>query len=245
MSLAAPDPDATLAAQARLQALFRGVDRLTPDELARIGYRPAPDEEREALLAAVDEAAARTGRTALVDGARSLAWSAVMRRLRDGTPHPTWLMLNWGPSSGTVEDRVAIAKALADAAAATVVQDALDPEVAEALELDAAAILGPAGALASAPARVSGRRPRGPHSGPPRIVPRPGLPYGAPLSRRRISACITPFVPTNDGPSTPRTPFTSVTRPPASSMTTIGPAMSHDLQPVSNIASPAPSATRA
>lgn len=149
MSAADPDPDGTLAAQARLQTLFRAFDRLTPDELARIGYRPAADEEREALLAAVDEAAERTGRTALVDEARSLTWAMVLRRFGDGTLHPTWLALNWGLSSGTAEDRVAIAEILADAAAATVVEDALEPGVAEALRLDADDILGLAGGVVS------------------------------------------------------------------------------------------------
>lgn len=43
-----------------------------------------------------------------------------------------------GISQGTVSDRVAIVEALADAAAAAVVEDELDPEVAAALARDAA-----------------------------------------------------------------------------------------------------------
>jgi hypothetical protein len=145
----ASEAEGIVAAQARLEMLFRALDRLTPDELARIGYRPALDDEREALLAEVDAAAERTGRTALVDRARELAAMAVMRRFGEGALHPTWLGLNWGLSSGSVDDRVAIAEILADAAAAVVVEDALDPGVAEALRLDGADILGPAGTLAS------------------------------------------------------------------------------------------------
>ncbi len=150
MSAAAgAEPDAIASARERLSRLFGSFDRLTPDELARIGYRPASDEEREDLLAAVDEAAARSGRTVLVDEARTAAREAVLRRYSDGTLHPTWLVLNWGLSSGTVEDRVAIVEALADAAAAVAVEDVLDPEVAEALALDAAAVVGMAVGIVS------------------------------------------------------------------------------------------------
>ena len=42
-----------------------------------------------------------------------------------------------------------------------------------------------------------------------------------------------------------RSPNTSVTRPPASSITTSGPARSQVFMPVSNMASAAPSATSA
>lgn len=134
--------DGDAVTRARVEALFATFDRLTPDELGHIGYRMATDEEKEPLLAAVDEAALRTGRVALVDEARERAREAVMRRYADGTLRPTFAGLNWGLSGGTVEDRVAIAETLADAAAAAVVADALDPEVAAALALDAESVVG-------------------------------------------------------------------------------------------------------
>lgn len=130
------------AARERLERLFTSFDRLTPDELAHLGYRMAGDEEREPLLVALDEAAQRTGRVALVDAARSRARDAVMRRYADGLFRPTFAGLNWGVSGGTVEDRVAIAETLADAAAAAVLEDALDPEVGAALALDAESLVG-------------------------------------------------------------------------------------------------------
>ncbi len=129
-----------LAARERLDTLFRAFDRLTPDELARIGYRLAPDEERDPLLDAIDEAAERTGRGVLVGEARDAAREAVLTRYSAGSFRPTFVGLNWGVSQGTIESRVAIAETLADAAAAAVVADALDPEVVEALALDAASI---------------------------------------------------------------------------------------------------------
>lgn len=161
--------DAEAAARERVETLFRTFDRLTPDDVARIGYRAAPEAERAALLAAVDEAAARTGRVGLVDEARGAAREAVLARYAAGTFRPTFIALNWGISQGTVESRVAIAEALADAAAAAAVADALDPEVAAMLEFDAASITGLATGEASegSLARVL-RTPSDPDLGPGR-----------------------------------------------------------------------------
>ena len=137
----APDIDAgEREARKRVEELFHAFDRLTPDELARIGYRRASDEERDPLLDALDDAAVRTGRVALMNEAREATRAAVLARYSEGSYHPTFVGLNWGLSQGTVEDRVAIAEALADAAAVAVVADVLEPEVAAALTLDAAAI---------------------------------------------------------------------------------------------------------
>jgi hypothetical protein len=168
-SVAGPseDPATDTAALERVERLFAEFDRLTPDELGRIGFLAADDDERERLLDAVDEAAARTGRTALVDEARHLARETVLRRYATGTLHPTWIGLNWGLSQGTVEDRVAIIEALTDAAAAAAVEDALDPEIAAALALDAQHVMGLAAGSASdgSLARVI-QRPDDPDLGP-------------------------------------------------------------------------------
>jgi hypothetical protein len=136
------DVDDDAAARGRLERLFADLDRLTPDELGRIGLRPAAPEERRELRAAVDEAARRTGRGALVEEARQSAVDAVLGRYAAGGLRPTFVGLNWGLSQGTVEDRVAIAEAVSDAAAAAVVEDALDPKVAAALALDARQVVG-------------------------------------------------------------------------------------------------------
>jgi hypothetical protein len=161
------DPDADRAAIERLERLFAEFDRLTPDELGRIGLLTADEDEHERLLDAVHEAAARTGRTALVDEARRHAQETMSRRYAAGTLHPTWVGLNWGVSQGTVEDRVAIIEALTDAAAAAAVEDALDPEIAAALALDAQHVMGLAAGSASdgSLARVI-QRPDDPDLGP-------------------------------------------------------------------------------
>jgi hypothetical protein len=137
--------DAEGAARERLAALFRAIKALSPDELARIGYRAAPPDERKPVLDAIAAAAAESGRGALVAEARDAARRAVMGRYASGMLHPTIVGLNWGLSQGTVEDRIAIAETLADAAAGAVLEDVLDPEVAAALAGEAAAITGLAG----------------------------------------------------------------------------------------------------
>jgi len=149
--------DAQRAARSRVEALFRQLNTLTPDELGRIGLL-RPPEERASLLAAVDAAAGETGRRDLVAEARREARDIVMRRYADGTFRPTWIALNWGLSGGTVADRVAVAEALADAAAVAAVSDALDPEIADALAADAEHVLGLAGGSASDGALVRGLR---------------------------------------------------------------------------------------
>ena len=144
-------------ARARVEALFAKLNTLTPDELGRIGLL-RPPEERKALIAAVDAAARATGRQELVAGARRQAGDIVMRRYADGTYRPTWIALNWGLSGGTVEDRVAVVEAVADAAAVAAVSDALDPEIASALAADAEHVIALAGGSASDGALVRALR---------------------------------------------------------------------------------------
>jgi hypothetical protein len=73
----------------------------------------------------------------------------ILRRYAQGAIHPTWIILNWGISQGTTEDRVAIIDALQDAATAAVVEDIVEPDVAQALAADAAEVLGLASGMVS------------------------------------------------------------------------------------------------
>jgi hypothetical protein len=61
------------AARARLDALFDAFDRLTPDELARIGLVRADPSERHALHSTVTAAARSAGRSALLSELAALA----------------------------------------------------------------------------------------------------------------------------------------------------------------------------
>ncbi len=124
-------------ARARLEALFEGFDRLTPDELARMGMRRDHGAARASLLQVCREAAEKHGRTELLAEARAQAREAVMNRYSAGSLHPTFIGLNWGLSQGTVDDRVSVAQALEDAAAAAVVADLVDRDIVESLSVDA------------------------------------------------------------------------------------------------------------
>jgi hypothetical protein len=124
-------------ARARLEALFEGFDRLTPDELARMGMRRDHGAARASLLRLVAAAAEKHGRTKLLDDARTQARDAVLNRYSAGSLHATYIGLNWGISQGTVEDRVSVVEALEDAASAAVVADVVDRDVVEALSVDA------------------------------------------------------------------------------------------------------------
>jgi hypothetical protein len=124
-------------ARARLELLFEGFDRLTPDELARVGMRRDHGEARTSLLRVVAEAAEKHGRTGLLEEARTQAREAVLNRYSAGSLHPTFIGLNWGLSQGTVDDRVSVVQALEDAASAAVVADLVDRDVVDALSVDA------------------------------------------------------------------------------------------------------------
>ena len=131
-----------VATRERLEALFEQVDRLTPDELGRIGVERMDPEERAGLLHEVASAARRSGRSALLQEARTLARETMLERFSSGGFNPTWVGLNWGVSQGTVEGRVGIIESVEDAAAAAVVADVADPDVVEALSLDAGRVVG-------------------------------------------------------------------------------------------------------
>ncbi len=141
--------DDEAAARARLEALFATFNGLTPDELGHIGLSRNDGQARAELLATVEAAARRADRSVLLGEARSRAAEMVMGRYSEGSLHPTWVGLNWGLSQGTIGDRVAIVEALADAAAAAVVEDLVDRSVVDALELDAGHVMGLSGGEAS------------------------------------------------------------------------------------------------
>ena len=79
----------------------------------------------------------------------TLARDRLLERYSSGGLNPTWITLNWGVSQGSAESRVALIEAIEDAAAAAVVADVADPEVVDALSLDADRVTGLAAGHAS------------------------------------------------------------------------------------------------
>jgi hypothetical protein len=117
----------------RLDAFLARMDRLGLEDLRLISL-PLPDpDDRGALLAVVDRAAAVAGRTDLVDDARRKARKAIVGAYARHQYDPTWAGLNWGRSLGTANERVGLALAVEDAAVASVMQDLLDDEAVSAL----------------------------------------------------------------------------------------------------------------
>ena len=135
--------------RARVETLFAELDRLTPDEMARIGLERSDPVEHAELLRVVAVAARRAGRSALVVEARAAARDTMIRRFATGGLQPTWLALNWGVSQGTADNRAALIGAIEDAVAAAVVSDVADPEVVAALSLPAWRVASLSGARAS------------------------------------------------------------------------------------------------
>jgi hypothetical protein len=144
----ADDEAREAAARERVEAVLDGFNRLSPDELARIGLSRRDPTARAALLRTASNAARDAGREELFAETRRRARDTILRRYQQGAIHPTWITLNWGLSQGTTEDRVAIIDALQDAATAAVVVDLVDPEVTDALTGDAAQVLGLATGMA-------------------------------------------------------------------------------------------------
>jgi hypothetical protein len=84
---------------------------------------------REAAAAACVEA----GLGPLLDATREKARTRVIRMYDRNMYQPTWAGLNWGRSLGTIEDRVAVAAAVEDAAIGTVAADVAMPADVDAL----------------------------------------------------------------------------------------------------------------
>ena len=89
-------------------------------------------ERTPAREAAVADCAA-AGLGPLLEATREKARARVIRMYDRNMYQPTWAGLNWGRSLGTVEDRVAVAAAVEDAAIGTVATDVAMAADVEAL----------------------------------------------------------------------------------------------------------------
>lgn len=131
------------AARARLETLFRRIDRLIPDDLAHIGLAPDRTGSRAGPRRIAEDAVRRARLDWLADEARSAARDRLIERWAGALYRPTWAGgLNWGVSTGRARDRAEVVRALEDAALAAVAEGHVDDEVLAALAGDADAILG-------------------------------------------------------------------------------------------------------
>ncbi len=121
-----------MTVRAALDAFFADLDHLGWEDLGRISF-PADDPARVEARAIAQAAAARAGRAGeletAVDAARAWVDGAYAARLYQ----PTWVALNWGRSTGSLEDRVAMTAIVEDAVSAVVVDGLVAATVGETL----------------------------------------------------------------------------------------------------------------
>lgn len=158
-------------ARARMEALASRLDSLTFEHLNLAPALRIPASRREPLRAAAELAAAASGRDELLQDAVEGVRHATLTRFSDrwrvrpylGTSYPV----------ARAEDQAAAVLALEDLAAATIVADLLDPELAHALGDPGERLLAAMGAdpVEAYPGHgVSGGQATGSHSG--RRMPR-------------------------------------------------------------------------
>lgn len=132
-------PEATSTEQSIIDAEAR-VDRFF-DRLAHVAAadleglslpRSVLDDRAEVRRQAVDGAAA-VGLGGVIVEARQQARDFVTRAYVANQYRPTWVGLNWGVSTGRVEDRLVVTRALEDAAIAAVVEGVVPAEIVDDL----------------------------------------------------------------------------------------------------------------
>jgi hypothetical protein len=137
---------------AELKAAIAALDR---EDVQRISL-PLPDDARRAALGRAIAVARRAGRSAELATLRQTMRHEAFVRYDRAILRPTWLGLNWGVSSGTATDRVAVAAAFDEAAVLAISEDLLDADDRDVLGwapevlLGAAAHAGDSGSLAHA-----------------------------------------------------------------------------------------------
>lgn len=127
------------AARARVEAVYRAVDRLSPSDLNEIPVPPVDLDDRDARIEALERLADGAGRRPLLDDARAALANAILARFADIRPYPYGI----NPTgSARVEDQAAVVTALRDLVAVAVMQDRLEPEDARALARPGLHLLG-------------------------------------------------------------------------------------------------------
>jgi hypothetical protein len=119
-------------ARRRVERFFAELDHLGIEDVALVSLPHDGAGERTPPREAAAAACVAAGLGPLLDETREKARARVIRMYDRNMYQPTWAGLNWGRSLGTIEDRVAVAAAVEDAAIGTVATD-----VAPAADVDA------------------------------------------------------------------------------------------------------------
>jgi hypothetical protein len=140
-------------ARRRLDAFTRAVDRIDVDRLRTFAAEPEEPRHQEAIDTA-ELVAIESGLVPAVEAARRVVVEALIREF-GARQYRVWVGgIAMAPNVGPVEERVAIARSLADAVTAMVLGTRLDPDdVAELLGLWARLLPGGAEDDERSPAR--------------------------------------------------------------------------------------------
>lgn len=117
----------------RVERFLEELDHLGIEDVALVSLPHDGAGERTPEREAAAAACVAAGLGALLDETREKARNRIIRMYDRNLYQPTWAGLNWGRSLGTVEDRVAVAAAVEDAAIGTVAMDVAPPEDVEML----------------------------------------------------------------------------------------------------------------
>ena len=123
----------------RLDAFLARVDRLRVEDLLGLATRPADSAAYERARAEAAEAARFSGRSARIREVEDEIEGYVLAMFNRSTVQPGWLEANWG-RPGTARDRAHLARSLADAVTAILLEDRLSED-------HVATLLGPWAAL--------------------------------------------------------------------------------------------------
>ena len=128
------------AARARVETIFERIDEIGMDSLVDIVITPPDPDARAAMLDQVQRTATTCGRLALLDEALGTVRDALVSHMASRLPAGTYTIQV--RRSARVEDRVAVQEAIEDAVLVAVVEDVLDPDVAQALAEPGRTLLG-------------------------------------------------------------------------------------------------------
>ncbi len=130
-----PEPAHRHLAEARLRVerFLADLDHVGVEDVGLVSLPALDLATRAPARSAAVTAAEEAGLGPYLARTREEARARVVRMYDRNSYQPTWAGLNWGRSLGTIEDRVAVAAAVEDAAIGTVATDVADDAIVEEL----------------------------------------------------------------------------------------------------------------
>ena len=121
------------AARVRVDQFLAELDHVGIEDVGLVSLAAADVAARGTARSIAVAAAGEAGLGPYLVETREKARAHVVRMYDRNAYQPTWAGLNWGRSLGTIEDRVAVAAAVEDAAIGTVAMDVAGADVSDEL----------------------------------------------------------------------------------------------------------------